>query len=42
LGEGKASLGSKVDIDAGVKSVALDKYADLPVVLKAVKRRAVK
>jgi hypothetical protein len=42
LGEGKASLASKVDIDAEIKSVALDNYAALPVVLKSVKRQAVK
>ena len=42
LGEGKASLSSPINVDAAAKSVALDNYSSLPVVLKNVKRQAVK
>jgi hypothetical protein len=38
-GEGKASLTGKVVVDSGAKTLALDNYAALPVVLKGVKRR---
>ena len=41
LGEGKVSLGS-INVDGGVKSIALENYTNLPVVLKAVKKQAVK
>jgi hypothetical protein len=41
LGEGKVSLGA-ITVDGGVKSIALDNYTNLPVVLKAVKRQIVK
>jgi hypothetical protein len=39
-GEGKASLAGKVVVDTTAKTLALENYATLPVVLKAVKRRA--
>ena len=39
-GEGKASLTGKVVVDEAAKTIALDGYAALPVVFKAVKRRA--
>src|SRR5882672_8086558 len=38
-GEGKASLTGKVAVDAAAKSIALENYSALPVVLKGVKRR---
>jgi hypothetical protein len=38
-GEGKASLTGKVVIDPVANTIALDGYASLPVVFKAVKRR---
>jgi hypothetical protein len=38
-GEGKASLAGKLTVDAGAKTIALDSYDTLPVVLKAVKRK---
>jgi hypothetical protein len=41
-GEGKASLTSPVSVDGGAKSIALDNYSSLPVVLKNLKRQAVK
>lgn len=41
LGEGKVSLGS-INVDGGVKSIALEDYTNLPVVLKAVKKQTVK
>jgi hypothetical protein len=39
-GEGKASLTGKVVLDTAAKTLALENYATLPVVLKAGKRRA--
>ena len=39
-GEGKTSLTGKVTIDSGGKTIALDGYATLPVVLKGVKRQS--
>jgi hypothetical protein len=42
LGEGKASLASPISVDAGTKSIALENYASLPVVLKGVKRQSAK
>jgi hypothetical protein len=41
LGEGKVSLGS-INVDSGVKSIALENYTTLPVVLKAVKKQIAK
>jgi hypothetical protein len=38
-GEGKASLTGKVVVDTAAKTIALENYATLPVILKAVKRR---
>ena len=38
-GEGKASLAGKLAVDANAKTIALDSYDSLPVVLKAVKRK---
>lgn len=38
-GEGKASLAGKLAVDASAKTIALDSYDSLPVVLKAVKRK---
>ena len=38
LGEGKASLDSPIAVDAGAKSIALDKYDSLPVVFTKVRR----
>lgn len=38
-GEGKASLTGKVAVDAAANVLALDGYAELPVVLKGVKRQ---
>ncbi len=38
LGEGKASISTKVVADAEAKTIALDNYAATPVVLKNVKR----
>jgi hypothetical protein len=37
-GNGKASLDSRIAIDTGAKSIALDKYDSLPVVLTNVRR----
>jgi len=42
LGEGKASLAGPITVDGGVKSIALENYTNLPVVLKAVKKQTVK
>jgi hypothetical protein len=39
-GEGKASLTGKINIDNTAKTLALDGYSTLPVVLKTVKRQA--
>ena len=39
-GEGKISLTGKVAADAAAKTVALENYSALPVVLKGVKRRS--
>jgi hypothetical protein len=41
-GEGKASLTTPINVDNAAKSIALENYPDAPVVLKAVKRQAVK
>jgi hypothetical protein len=38
-GEGKASLTGKIAVDTAAKTIALDNYAGLPVIFKAVKRR---
>jgi hypothetical protein len=38
-GEGKTSLTGKVVVDSAAKTLTLDNYASLPVVLKGVKRR---
>ena len=38
LGEGKASLATKVTVDVAAKTIALDDYASSPIVLKALKR----
>ena len=38
-GEGKGALTGKVAVDPAVKSIALDGYGSLPVVLKSVKRQ---
>jgi hypothetical protein len=38
VGEGKASLASPIAVDATTKSIALENYASLPVVFKAVKQ----
>jgi len=38
VGEGKASINTKVVADADAKTIALDNYAASPVVLKSVKR----
>ena len=37
-GEGKASLTGKVTVDNTAKSIVLENYAALPVILKGVKR----
>jgi hypothetical protein len=42
LGEGKASLGSVIGVDANAKSIALENYSSLPVVFKGVKRQTVR
>jgi hypothetical protein len=39
-GEGKASVTGKVAVDSAAKSIALDGYTTLPIVLKDVKRKA--
>jgi hypothetical protein len=39
-GEGKSSLTGKLVVDTAAKTLALENYASLPVVLKGVKRRA--
>ena len=39
-GEGKASVTGKVAVDSAAKSIALDGYSTLPIVLKDVKRKA--
>ncbi len=39
LGEGKASLVSPITVDNASKSIELENYAGLPVVLKGVKRQ---
>ena len=38
LGDGKASINTKVVVDADAKTIALDNYAAAPAVLKNVKR----
>jgi hypothetical protein len=38
-GEGKASLTGKVTVDTAAKTIALDSYSALPIVLKGVKRQ---
>ncbi len=38
-GEGKGPVAAKVAVDSAAKTIALDSYAGLPVVLKAVKRQ---
>jgi hypothetical protein len=38
VGEGKASLATKIAVDPAAKTIALDGYAASPVVLKTVKR----
>ena len=38
-GEGKASLTGKITADTAAKTIALDSYSTLPVVLKGVKRQ---
>jgi hypothetical protein len=38
-GEGKGPVAAKVAVDSAAKTIALDSYATLPVVLKAVKRQ---
>jgi hypothetical protein len=38
-GEGKASLTGKVTADTAAKTIALDGYSTLPIVLKGVKRQ---
>jgi hypothetical protein len=38
-GEGKVSLTGKIVVDSAAKTLALENYAALPVVLKGVKRR---
>jgi hypothetical protein len=38
VGEGKASLHTKVTVDAISKSIALDKYTETTAVLKNIKR----
>ena len=42
IGEGKASLTGKVAVDSSAKTIALDGYSALPVVLKDVKRASAK
>jgi hypothetical protein len=39
-GEGKTSSTGKVAVDAAGKTIGLENYGSLPVVLKSVKRRA--
>jgi hypothetical protein len=39
-GEGKGVLAGKIGVDSQAKTLALDDYATLPVILKGVKRRA--
>jgi hypothetical protein len=39
-GEGKISLTGKVTVDSAAKTLGLENYGSLPVVLKNVKRRA--
>jgi hypothetical protein len=39
-GEGKASLTGKVSVDAAANTIALENYADLPVVFKNVTRQS--
>ena len=39
MAEGKASLTGKIAVDTAAKTIALDNYAGLPVIFKAVKRR---
>jgi len=41
-GEGKVSLTTPINVDNVAKSIALENYPDAPIVLKAVKRQAVK
>ena len=38
-GEGKISLAGKVAVDTGAKTIALENYAESPVVLKNVRRK---
>lgn len=42
MGEGKASLIAPITVDNSAKSIVLDNYSGSPVVLKTVKRQAVK
>jgi hypothetical protein len=37
-GEGRGVLTGKVAVDSAAKTIALDSYATLPVILKSVKR----
>ena len=39
LGEGKASLASKITVENVTKSLALEDYAAMPVILKGVKKQ---
>jgi hypothetical protein len=39
-GEGKASLTGKVTMDSSAKTLGLENYSALPVVLRSVKRRS--
>jgi hypothetical protein len=39
-GEGKMSLTGKVAVDSEAKTIALDGYSTLPVILKGVKRQS--
>jgi hypothetical protein len=41
-GEGKVSLTNPIKVDSVTKSIALEDYANAPIVLKAVKRQAAK
>ncbi len=41
-GEGKVSLTSPIKVDSVTKSIGLEDYSNAPIVLKAVKRQAVK
>ena len=41
LGEGKVSLTTPITVDDKTKSIGLEKYDGLPIVLKGVKRQSV-